>query len=140
MPNRTHLQRAIADLVAEIRDGFEPAPERISTVIPQRLLTDWDWSPKRTSIAGSAGWLHVTGEVLAVDPGQEWALAVDGFYWLQAEDYRVVFRRLAELPRPDVDVGPVSGWTADLSDKEIEALLVARTPPEHDYPYDDEVD
>lgn len=133
MNRPTRLQHALDDLVAEIRGGFEPAPERISTAIPQRLLTDWVWSPSRRHICGRAGWTTVTGEVLAVDPGQNWAVAADAFYWLQREDSRAAFRSLLELPRPDVDVGSV----ADLTDAEMAMMRRSRTPAEHDHHYDE---
>lgn len=136
MNKRTRLQHAIEALIDEMRSGFEPAPERISHFIPQRLLTDWVWSPSGQNIAGRAGWLHVTGEVLAVDPGQAWAVAGDGFYWLKQHDDRREIQHLRELPRPDVDVGS----TADLSDEEIAMTFAARTPAEHDYGYDDDED
>jgi len=132
MPNRTRLRRAIDTLVAEIRAGFEPAPETISPEIPQRRLTDWRWSPRHQHIAGLAGWAVVTGEILRVDPGQSWAVCVDGFVWLERHDHRREVEALRELPRPDVDVGPVAGRTADLSDAEFEALFAAKTPPQHD--------
>lgn len=138
MPDRTRLRRAIDTLVVEIVSGFEPAPETISPEIPQRRLTDWRWSPRHQHIAGLAGWAVVTGEVLCVDPGQNWAVARDGFVWLDRHDHRREVEALRELPRPDVNVGPVPGWTADLSDEEIEALLASKTPTEHDYPHDDE--
>ncbi|QDM22664.1 hypothetical protein FIU28_17030 [Tardiphaga sp. vice154] len=140
MARTTRLQRAIDALIEEIKDKFEPAPERLSSVIPQRRLTEWRWSPTQLSIIGRAGWLHATGEILRVDRLQTWAVAEDGFYWLERVDKWRAVESLHELPAVDVDVGPVAGSTADLTDAEMEALLAARTPPEHDYPYDDDED
>jgi hypothetical protein len=134
MTRPTRLEHAVEALIAEIKEGFEPAPERISRDVPQRLLTDWVWSPNLMNIAGRSPWLHFTGEVLAVDPGQAWALCVDAFYWLRKQDDRVAFRTLFDQPRPDVDVGS----TADLSDDVMELMGAAMTPAEHDYDYDED--
>jgi hypothetical protein len=42
------------------------------------------------------------------------------------------------MPRKTDDSGRRAGSTADLSEEEAALMFAAKTPPEHDYAYDDD--
>ncbi|MEH2536504.1 MULTISPECIES: DUF433 domain-containing protein [unclassified Bradyrhizobium] len=92
---------AIQRLLERLQTGWRPLALEIDPAVPQRTLVEWDFVYRRRR---SAARLHgtlldqiydlentwMTEEVLWLDAGLAWALASDGFYWLQVE---VVTRR-----------------------------------------------
>lgn len=97
----TATTEVIQRLLERLQTGWRPVTQEIDPAVPQRTLVEWDFLYRRRR---SAARLHgtlldqiydlentwMTEEIMWIDAGLAWALASDGFYWLQAE---VVVRR-----------------------------------------------
>ena len=92
----------IEQLLERLQTGWRPLALDIDPAVTQRTLVEWRMVPGRRAVSSMRlygtlleeiydlehAWL--TEEVLWIDAGLAWALAADGFYWLQAD---VVTRR-----------------------------------------------
>jgi hypothetical protein len=78
---------AIERLLERLQTGWAPETDDIDRDIQQFDLLDWGWwtyfNEREMFLAGSdlEGAL-VSGPVLWIDPGLEYALCESGFYWL----------------------------------------------------------
>jgi hypothetical protein len=73
-------------LLGRLRNGEVPTRETLPPGLRQHVLADWGWwqMGHGVAITGHApdGRLMLTGHVLWIDAGFEWALAEEGFFWL----------------------------------------------------------
>lgn len=81
------MSTAIERLLELLQTGWVPKADEIVRDMPQFDLLDWGWwtyfNDQTMFLAGSnlEGPL-VSGPVLWIDPGREYALCKTGFYWL----------------------------------------------------------
>jgi hypothetical protein len=78
---------AIQRFLERLQTGWQPTAEEIDRSIPQRDLVDWDFWKSGPTLIGyptdDAGWKEVA--VLWIDADLRWALASDGFWWLDRD-------------------------------------------------------